>query len=407
MSKVIKCGKLFSAIDGSIQENAIILIQDNRIIDVKRAENFVASANDEIIDLADKFVLPGLIDTHVHLGFGGNTTLVEVSEPPELVAIKAMRNAKLDLLAGFTTVRDEGYPTISGSEIIRNTIAAGLFPGPRVFTSGMYITQTGGHLEYRYPGETMGYSTYKSGNVANSPDEVRAAARLMLKYGADQIKVVVTGGVLSPGNEPGEQNMSVEEIKAAVDVARMHGKIISAHAHGTAGIKAAAAAGVSVIEHCTLVDEETIKMMAKKGIAIVPTFIVLKVIAEKGAAAGIPDFAVRKATALVGSHLSNIKKAYDAGVRIVFGTDCGTPLTPHGTQAGEFELMLQAGISPTDTLLSATRYAAELLGWDDRIGTIEPGKLADIVAVDKNPFEDISVLKNVAWVMKDGMIYKG
>lgn len=407
MSKVIKCGKLFSATDERIQDNVVIIIKDNKISEIKSAEGFVPDAGDEIIDLSEKFVLPGLIDTHVHLAFGGKTSLVEAGEPSELVAIKAMKNAELDLLAGFTTVRDEGYPSITGCNIIRDVINNGIFSGPRVFTSGMYITQTGGHIDYRYPGETLGYNTFKPGNVANSPDEVRAAARLMLKYGADQIKVLVTGGVLSPGNEPGEQNMSVEEIKAAVEVAKMHGKITSAHAHGTAGIKAAALAGVSVIEHCTLVDDETIKIMLEKGISIVPTFIVLKVVMEKGPAAGVPDFAVRKATALAGSHLSNIKKAYDLGVRIIFGTDCGTPLTPHGQQAGEFELMLQAGISKTDTLLSATKYAAELLGWDDKIGTIAPGKLADIIAVNRDPFEDISILKDVSWVMKDGKVYKG
>jgi imidazolonepropionase-like amidohydrolase len=270
----------------------------------------------------------------------------------------------------------------------------------------MYITQTAGHIDHRRPGETQGFDPAKPLNVADSPDQVRFAARLMLKYGADQIKVLVTGGVLSPGNEPGEQNMSLEEIRAAVEVARMHGKITSAHAHGTAGIKAAALAGVSVIEHCTLVDAETVKIMADQGTAIVPTFNVLKVVTEKGPAVGIPDFAVRKAAALVGSHRANIKRAYDAGVRIVFGTDCGTPLTPHGAQAVELVQMVAAGIPPADALLGATRYAAELLRWDDRVGTIAAGKLADLVAVDKNPLEDIGTLGNVAFVMKDGQVYK-
>lgn len=406
MATVIQCGKLFSATNEQVQENAVIVIEGNRIIEVREAAGFIPCPQDKVIDLSDKFVLPGLIDTHVHLGFGGNTSLVEVSEAPELVILKSLKNAQADLLGGFTTVRDEGYPTVAGCSILRDLINAGCHFGPRVFTSGMYITPTAGHLDFRYPAETQGYKPSKPVNIADGPEEVRAVARYMLKYGADQLKVLVTGGVLSPGNEPGEQNMSVEEIRAAVDVAQMHGKIISAHAHGTAGIHAAALAGVSVIEHCTLVTEATIQIMVKKGIQIVPTFIVLKVVAENGKAAGIPDFAVRKAAALVPSHLSNIKKAYDAGVRIVFGTDCGTPLTPHGTQAGEFELMVKAGISPVDTLLSATRYAAELLQWEDRVGTIASGKLADIVAVDTSPFDNMAALRQVSFVMKDGIVYK-
>jgi len=406
MPKVIKCGQLFCAIDGSVRKNAVIVIDGNRISEVKALDDYTPRPGDEIIDLGGKFVLPGLIDAHVHIGFAGHTSLVEATEPPELVAIKAMRNAHLDLLGGFTTVRDEGYPTITGCAHSRARINAGMFPGPRIFNSAMYITQTAGHLDFRRPAETQGFDPYKPPNVADSPDEVRFAARLMLKYGADQIKILVTGGVLSPGNEPGEQNMSLEEIRAAVEVAAMHGKITSAHAHGTAGIKAAALAGVSVIEHCTLVDAETVAIMVEKGIAIVPTFNVLKVVAEKGPAAGIPDFAVRKAAALVGSHRANINPAYDAGVRIVFGTDCGTPLTPHGTQAVEFEQMVAAGIPPADAILGATRYAAELLRWDDRVGTIAAGRFADIIAVDGNPLNDIAVLKNVVFVMKDGKIYK-
>lgn len=407
MPKIIKCGKLFCAADRSVQRDAVVIVDGNKIAAVKPAAGYTPGPGDEVIDLAGKFVLPGLIDTHVHLGFAGHTSLVEVTEPPELVAMKALRNAHLDLLGGFTTVRDEGYPTITGCAHLRDLINAGVFPGPRIFLSTMYITQTAGHIDLRRPNETLGFDPYRPLNIADSPDQVRAAARLMLKYGADQIKVLVTGGVLSPGNEPGEQNMSLEEIRAAVEVAAMHGKITSAHAHGTAGIRAAVLAGVSVVEHCTLVDADTVKLMLEQGTAIVPTFNVLKVVAEKGPAAGIPDFAVRKAAALVGSHRANIKRAYDAGVRILFGTDCGTPLTPHGTQAVEFEQMVGAGIPPADALLGATRYAAELLRWDDRVGTVAAGKLADLVAVDGDPLEDIGVLKNVAFVMKDGQIYKG
>lgn len=406
MAKVIKCGELFCATEETILKNVVVIVKDNQIAAIQQGYQYTVEPDDTVIDLSDKFVMPGLIDTHVHLCFNGTPALAEINDPPELVSLNALKNAQMNLYSGFTTVRDEGYPTIEGCSILRNAIDAGIHFGPRIYSSGMYITPTAGHLDGRYPAETKGFNSFKPINIANGPEEVRTAARYMLKYGADQIKVLVTGGVLSPGNEPGEQNMSVEEIKAAVGVAKMHNKIVSAHAHGTAGIHAAAEAGVTCIEHCTLVDEETIGIMAEKGIQIVPTFIVLKVVAEEGTKAGIPDFAVRKSAALVPSHLANIKKAYDAGVRVVFGTDCGTPLTLHGKQAGEFELMAKAGISKYDVLFSATRYAAELLRWDDKIGTIETGKLADIIAVDHNPMDDFSVMKHVTFVMKDGVVFK-
>ncbi len=405
MRKLVLCGKLFDAVDGSVRENMAIIVEQDRITEITPKAGLAIRPDDELIDLSRHFVMPGLIDAHVHLGMSGFPAIREPDEPAEFVAAKALKNAKDNLLGGFTTVRDEGYFTIQGCQSIRDAINAGFATGPRIFTSGMVITQTAGHLEPRWTQERFGFQTLKPVNVANTPGEVVAAARHMLKMGADQIKIMVTGGVLSKGTNVGEQNMSDEEIQAAVSVGKMHDRVVSAHAHGTEGIKAAARAGVTVIEHCTTVDDEGIELMLKNKVALVPTFIVLKLIAEKGAAAGVSMDAVEKSAALVPMHLHNIKKAYDAGVRVIFGTDTGTPLGYHGKQHQEFVLMEQAGIAKTDILLAATRYASELLGWQADIGTLEPGKYADIVALPGDPFESMEAMKQISFVMKGGQIH--
>lgn len=407
MRKVILCGNLFDGVCGNVVSDRAIIIENNRIVAVKDKKDYQPQPQDTLIDCSGKFVMPGLIDTHVHLGFSGKSALTELSEPSELVVLKAIKNAQDDLMGGFTTVRDAGFPSLLGGQAVRDAINSDIVWGPRVFSCGMYVTQTGGHLATSYPQESFGQQTFKPVNTADSPDEVRTACRTMLKYGVDQIKIMVTGGVLSNSGGVGEQNMSDEEIAAAVSVGKMHHRLVSAHAHGTAGILAAAKAGVSSIEHCTMVDDEGIKYMLKNKVVAVPTLIVLHVLAE-GASQGVAQSAVDKAAFLVPQHADNIKKAYDHGVRCVFGTDTGTPLGLHGKQHAEFTYMTKAGISPLDTLLAATRYAAEFLMWDDKIGTIQNGKLADIIAVDGNPLEDMSVMThdNIQLIMKDGVVYK-
>lgn len=406
MPKLLMCGKLFKATDGQTHEHMALVVEKNRIIRVMPIDQVTPGPEDEVVDLSGFFVMPGLIDAHVHLAMSGFSAIREPDEPAEFVAAKALKNAKDNLMGGFTTVRDEGYFTIQGCQALRDAINAGFAEGPRIFTSGMVITQTAGHLEPRWTQERFGVQTFKPVNVANTPGEVVAAARQMLKMGADQIKIMVTGGVLSKGTNVGEQNMSDAEIAAAVSVGRMHNRAVSAHAHGTEGIRAAARAGVTVIEHCTTVDDEGIRLMVENGVALVPTFSVLKLIAEDGPAAGVSMDAVEKSAALVPKHLENVKKAYDAGVRVIFGTDTGTPLGYHGRQHLEFVLMDKAGISKTDILLSATRYAAELMRMDDGIGTLEPGKFADIVAIKGDPFRDMADMANIAFIMKDGVIYR-
>jgi imidazolonepropionase-like amidohydrolase len=407
MAKAIICGKLFDATDGTAAKDKVILIEKNLITGIVDKSGFIPAEGDEICDLSDRFVMPGLFDTHVHLGFSGKPAIVELSEPSELVCLKAVKNAQDDLMGGFTTVRDEGFPSLMGSQAVRDGINMGLTWGPRVFSSALYVTQTGGHLATSYPQDRFGQQNFKPVNTADSPDEVRTACRTMLKMGADQIKIMATGGVLSNSGGVGEQNMSYEEIVAAVEVGRMHSRPVSCHAHGTAGITAAAKAGVTSIEHCTMVDDEGIEYMLKNHVIAVPTFNVLRVLAA-GEPYGVAKSSADKAAFLVPRHTANIKKAYDRGVRVVFGTDTGTPLGLHGKQHPEFSLMVKAGISPEDTLLSATRYAAEMLKWEDRLGTIEEGKLADIIAVDGDPLLDMSVMsaERLPFIMKDGVIYK-
>jgi len=408
MKKAIICGKLFDATDGSVALNKVVLVEGNKIIGILDRADYVHQDGVEEYDFSDRFVMPGLIDAHVHLAFSGKPSIVELAEPSELVCFKGARNAQDDLMGGFTTVRDVGFCSVMGGQAVRDAINQGLTWGPRVFCAGTYITQTGGHLATNYPQDRFNQQNFKPVNTADSPDEVRTACRYMLKMGADQIKIMVTGGVLSNSGGVGEQNMSYEEIVAAVEVGKMHNRLVSCHAHGTEGITAAAKAGVSSIEHCTMVNDEGIEYMLKNNVIAVPTFNVLRVLAA-GEPFGVAKSSADKAASLIPHHLQNIKKAYDRGVRLVFGTDTGTPLGLHGKQHAEFGLMVKAGVSPVDTLLSATRYAAEMIRWDDRLGTIEPGKLADIVAVNGDPFDNMDCMaaENISFVMKDGVVYRG
>ena len=407
MKKVLLCGKLFDAKDGSVKMDQAVWVEENRIVDVTSGQGLNLGGEVEVIDLSDKFVMPGLIDAHLHIGYAGGKSITERDEPPEMVVTKAVKNARENLKGGFTTVRDMNFPTLAGSPSIRDAIDKGWMPGPRIFSCGHAITQTGGHTAIVYPQERFGQMMFKPVGTCDSPDEVRTAARTVLKFGADQLKLMVTGGITSPSGGVGDQNMSYEEIVAAVEVGKMHNRLVSVHAHGTSGIRDAAKAGVSSIEHCTMVDDEGIDYMLKNNVVAVPTLIVTQLLAN-GADKGLSAATVEKAKFLAPQHAANIKKAYDRGVRCIFGTDAGTPLGIHGHQHAEFQHMENAGISKVDVLLAATRYAAEFIRWDNKLGTIETGKLADIVAIDGDPMTDMSVMHRdkVAFIMKDGVVYK-
>jgi len=405
MKQVIKCGEMLCTDKKAVLKNAYIYIDGNKITDVREGSEGPDHKSYELIDLSDKFVMPGLIDTHVHINMNGEANSMGVMYNKTLgdIAIVSLKNAQADLMGGFTTVRDEG--AFGFTDIaVRDAINQGITWGPRIFCSGMAIGSTGGHADSHfnpYISEAISF-----GQVVDSPDAARKAARYTFKYGADQIKIMATGGVMSVGDDPGSPELSYEEMKAAIDVARSRGRISSAHAHGGGGVKIAVKAGIATIEHGTLMDQECLDLMKEHNTWLVPTLSAGYLIAKHGVEAGIPAFMVEKTEMVVKSHFKSTKAAYEQGIRIAYGTDTGTPFDMHGHQQEEFELYTSVGISNMDALLFATKNAAELLQWQDKIGSISAGKLADIVAYDKSPLDDIKVMHNVAFVMKDGVVYK-
>ncbi len=401
----MKVLKNLNLIDGSgdFVENGMMVVEGTKIMEIgKNDTNFPANA--EIVDMKGYTVLPGLIDSHVHLGGNGDPNM-EIAMLKDLLptaTLKAYVNARSDLLAGFTTIRtmgDRGFLDVA----LKKAAEKGLVDGPRMKVSGQALSMTGGHGDmWLAPGIT--YSGF--GVIADGVDELRKAARYQLKMGADFIKLMATGGVMSEGDEPGSPQFNEDEMRAAIEEAHKAGKKAAAHAQGTKGIKNAIRAGIDSIEHGIFLDDEAIQLMKKKGVFLVATLSAVFNIKKHGKGAGIPDYAVRKVEEIMDQHIDSFTRAYKAGVKIAMGTDAATPFNKHGRNAQELELMVKAGVKPTDAIMSATKWGAELLEMDDVVGTLEPGKEADIIAVDGNPLEDITLLKNVKFVMKAGRIYK-
>ena len=406
MKKVILCGALLDTQKKDVLSDMCILVEDNRIVDVKAKAQAGDLKEYEIIDLSDKFVMPGLIDCHLHLNMSGEPDSMAsfMSNTIGKVALTSLCNAQTNLLSGFTTVRDEGAFNFTDVDV-RNAINSGLAWGPRVFTSGIPIGSTGGHADTHYNPYITNLRPF--GQVVDSPDEARRAARYTFKYGADQIKLMATGGVLSAGDDPGSIELTYEEMKAAIDVAKSRGRISSAHCHGAIGIKESARAGITAVEHGTLMDEECVDIMKKYGTYLVPTLSAGYLIAENGLESGIPAYAVEKAEMVVKRHFESTRMAREAGIKICFGTDTSTPFNYHGKQAREFELMMRTGMGAMDALLTATVNAAELLKMQGQVGVLAAGAYADVVAVNGDPLSDISTMQDVKFVMKDGVIYKG
>ena len=384
--------------DGRILEHATVLVEDGKI--VKIAQNSMTIPKDtQKIPLDGQTLLPGFIDCHIHICMDGSPDpmAVSLSESPIITTLKAAQSARRTLMAGVTTVRDMGGK--DGIDFgLRQAIDSGLIPGPRMLISGRLICMTGGH-------------GWQVGLEANGPDEVRKAAREQIKAGVDVVKLMATGGVLTPAVEPGSEQLTEEELRAGVEEAHKAGKKTATHAMGTRGIQNALRAGIDSIEHGVYLDDETVSMMIERNIPFIPTISALYNIEAKGIEAGIPAFAVEKTLKVKPFHLESIRMAREAGVLVAAGTDAGTPFNLHGQNLGEIKLLVDyGGFSPMGAIEAGTGIAARVLGLEKELGTVAEGKVADLVLVEGNPLDNIDVLLNqesIRLVMQRGKIVKG
>ncbi|UCG09160.1 MAG: amidohydrolase family protein [Desulfobacterales bacterium] len=383
--------------DGRVLEHATVIVQDARIIKVSEG-NFKIPKNARKIPMDGQTLLPGFIDSHVHLCMDASPDPLSSAliGSQTMTTLKAANFARQTLLAGITSVRDMGGK--DGIDLgVRQAINSGLIPGPRMLASGHLICMTGGH-------------GWQIGVEANGADEVRKAAREQIKAGVDIVKLMATGGVMTPRVEPGSEQFTEEEIRAGVEEAHKAGRKTATHAMGTKGILNALRAGIDSIEHGVYLDEEAVSIMVKRDVPFIPTISALYHIESKGAQAGIPAYAVEKNLKVKPFHRESIRMAREAGVRVAMGTDAGTPFNMHGENLGELKLLVEYGFSPMAAIESGTRIAAQVLGMEKQLGTIAEGKLADLVLVEGNPLEDIGLLlkrESIRLVMQGGKIVSG
>ncbi len=401
----IWCGTLIDGISNEPIKNMTIVVEKNKIIAVTNGFS-TAGTGDKSIDLKTKTVTPGWIDMHVHLEQEtkkGNLADRFTLNPTD-VAFESIKYANVTLLAGFTTVRDLGGSGVNIS--LRNAISKGLVIGPRIYTAGKAIGTTGGHADPTngYRKDLMGDPGPKEG-VINGVEDAYQAVRQRYKEGSDLIKITATGGVLSQAKDGANAQFTEEEIKAIVAAAKDYGFKVAAHAHGPEGMKRAIRAGVNSIEHGTFMDDEGIQLMKQYGTWLVPTIIAGKSTADSAKIPGYYSEIVTPKALTTGLQIqATFAKAYKAGVKIAFGTDAG--VFPHGKNWIEFGYMIEAGMPAMEAIKAATINAAELLGEKNRLGSIEVGKLADIIAIDGDPLKDARVFEKVVFVMKDGVVYK-
>jgi len=404
---VLKAARLIDGTGKPAIQNGLVVVTDNMITAVGTSSQVQIPAGAKIIDLGDVTLLPGFVDAHTHvigriLGDpNGNAAVVK--DYDSFGAIIGTRNADNILLAGFTTIRNVGAPNFDDMAL-RKAINEGWVPGPRMMAAGHAIGITGGHCDENgfKPGLIDG--GIKDG-IANGPEEVRAAVRYMVKYGADVIKTCATGGVLSEGDAVGATQYTYEEMKALVDEATKLGRKVAAHAHGTEGIKIAVRAGVSSIEHGSFLDEEGARMMAEKGTYLVPTLMAGEQVEKLAKSGVVKGLIAEKALAAAAAMRNGIKIAKRNNVKIALGTD--SAVIPHGLNGHEFTLMVEwGGLTPMESIVAGTMSGATLLGWEKHIGSLETGKWADVVAVPGNPLADIHKMESTVFVMKNGVIYK-
>ncbi|HEX6218652.1 MAG TPA: amidohydrolase family protein, partial [Sphingomicrobium sp.] len=367
-----------------------------------------APAGVRVVDLRDAFVLPGLIDSHVHLDSdaGGNAGFIEdLTDSAPAKTLRALANARKTILAGFTTVRNLGDG--SGATLaLRDAAARGDIDVPRIVDAGRSMSTTSGHMDGTLSLAEDLHSAVDQANLCDGADACRRAVRLQVRRGVDVIKIATTGGVNSRIGAGLGAQMFDDETKAIVDTSRLYGKKVAVHAHGADGINMALAAGAASIEHGTLLDDESIRLFKKSGAYLVPTLSTVNGYLERLAANpnAYPPEVLPKIQYRISITGNNVRKAYPAGVKIAFGTDAG--VSKHGRNADEFEAMVKYGIPPAEAIKAATVNAADLLGLAAEIGSLEPGKRADIIAVSGDPLSDVSVFKQVRFVMKDGRVIK-
>lgn len=405
---VLKAARMITIASPAVVSNAAIVVTGDRIVAAGPASSVAIPAGARVVELGDVTLLPGFIDAHTHIT--GRTLgdpmadLSSVKDYPGYAAILGVSNAQKTLMAGFTSIRVVGSGDF-GDMALRQAIDDGRAIGPRMAAAGHALGITGGHCDDNGWRPGLLERSYRDG-VANGTEEVLAAVRYQVKYGADVIKACATGGVLSEGDAVGATQFTYEEMKAIVDEATRLGRKVAAHAHGAEGIKIATRAGVASIEHGSFLDEEGAKLMAQHGTVLVPTLMAGSVVegfAKNGVLKGLR---AEKALAAAAAMRNGIRLAAAHKVQIALGTDAG--VIQHGTNAREFGLMVEwGGLTPIASLTAGTLNGAKLFGWEKRVGSIEAGKLADIVAVPGNPLEDIHRTEQVSFVMKNGVIYKG
>jgi imidazolonepropionase-like amidohydrolase len=397
---LIKAGHLVDVVAGEVLDNQMILIEGEMIKEI--GTEIKTPADARVIDLRNAWVLPGLIDCHTHItGQSENYYDDTFRKSPIDLAVVAHVYARRALEAGFTACRDVGSGEFVDAALKR-VIDAGKIPGPRLFVAGHALSATGGH------GDISGFSPYlrfdNLNGVADGVDEIRKKIRWNIKYGADVIKFTATAGVLSEEESVGAPQFSAEEMKAIVEEAAMWGRKVAAHAHGAEGIKRAVQAGVASIEHGSLIDDEGIALMKQRGTYLVPKVYVGYAVEEHGKEWSLPEKLIQKARTLNARKMERLRKAIQAGVKVAYGTDAG--VFPHGENAKDFHYLVELGMAPMRAIQTATVSAADLLGHSEKLGSLAPGKFADLIVVTADPIKDVTVLEKVTFVMKGGVVYK-
>jgi imidazolonepropionase-like amidohydrolase len=398
---VIRAGHVLNVRKGELRANQAIVIEGDKIVQIAPSNEIIAAAADTTIDLTNATLLPGLIDMHTHLTFELSSLSYEglkISTARE--ALHGARNARRTLEAGFTTVRNVGakdYADIA----LRDAINDGDVIGPRIVASGPALGITGGHCDENLLPPAF---HFQGDGVADGIEGVQHKVREVIKYGADVIKICATGGVLSKGDDPNASQYTLEEMKAIVADAHRLGRKVAAHAHGAEGVRWASEAGVDSIEHGHLMDDAAIATLKKNGTYLVPTLFLGEYMEKNMDRSDVPEYSKQKMRDVAAAMQKNVKKAFDAGVKVAFGTDAA--VYPHGLNAGEFHVYVKLGMTPLAAIQTATINASDLLGPKYLVGSLESGKWADMIAVDGDPTKDVTLLEHVKFVMKGGTVYK-